>query len=138
MGRTRKAERKERRHKARYAKAVVTGSLFPEEEVVAAAAPSRLVNLPKYVLTLGLYELWRKRDTAVVTDQRILFGSGIFSRSEQSVPLKNVTDVVFRRRGPNAYTEIAVTKRGKTNVMMVGPMSNSGARRFASEILRRT
>jgi hypothetical protein len=138
VGKAQKEKRRERRNQARYGKAVARGSLFPEEEIVATATPSRLVNLPKYVLTLGLYELWRRRDTTVVTDQRILFGSGIFTRDEQSVPLKNVIDVVFRRRGPNAYTEIAVAKRGKTNVMMVGPMSDSLARRFASEIQRRT
>ena len=138
MGRAKKEMRKQRRNQASHAKAVARGSLFPEEEVVTSARPSRLINLPKYVLTLGLYELWRRRNTTVLTDQRILFGSGIFNRSEQSIPLKNVGDVVFRRRGPNAYTEIAVTKRGKNSVMRVGPMSDSGARRLASEILRRT
>ena len=138
MSEARKKKRKERQDQARHAKVVARGTLFPEEEVVATATPSRLVNLPKYVLTLGLYELWRRRDTTVVTDQRILFGSGIVNRNEQSVPLKNVVDVVFRRRGPNAYTEIAVSKRGRTKVMRVGPMSDSMARRFASEIQRRT
>jgi hypothetical protein len=112
--------------------------LFQKEEVVTAATPSRFVNLPKYVLTLGLYEFWRRRNTTVVTDQRILFGSGVFNRSEQSIPLKNVMDVAFRRRGLNSYAEVAVTKRGRNSVMVVGPMSGSGARRLASEIQRRT
>lgn len=138
MGKAPKQNRKERRQQARHAKAVARGTLFPEEEVVTAARPSRLINLPTYVLTLGLYELWRRRNTTVVTNQRILFGSGIFNRSEQSIPLKNVMDVAFRRRGLNAYAEVAVTKRGKNTVMMVGPMTDSGARRLASEILRRT
>lgn len=138
MGRARRKKRKERRQQVRYGKAVARGSLFPEEEVVTAARPSRLINFPKYVLTLGLYELWRRRNTTVVTNQRILFGSGIFNRSEQSIPLKNVMDVAFRRRGLNAYAEVFATRRGKNSVMMVGPMSDSGARRLASEIQRRT
>jgi hypothetical protein len=138
MGRARKRKRKEQRNQARHAKAVARGSLFQKEEVVTAATPSRLVNLPKYVLTLGLYEFWRRRNTTVVTDQRILFGSGVFNRSEQSIPLKNVMDVAFRRRGLNSYAEVAVTKRGRNSVMVVGPMSGSGARRLASEIQRRT
>ena len=138
MGKAPKVKRKERRNQARHAKAVARGSLFPKEEVVTAATPSRLVNLHKYVLTLGLYELWRRRNTTVVTDQRIIMGSGIFNRSEESIPLKKVLDVTFQRRGPSAYAEIAVAKRGRTTVKKVGPMRGMGARRLASEILRRT
>lgn len=138
MGRATRKERKERKNEKRHTKAVARGSLFPKEEIVTAARPSRLISLPKYVLTLGLYELWRRRNTTVVTNQRILIGSGIFNRSEQSIPLKNVMDVSFRRRGLNAYAEVTANRRGKSTVMKVGPMSDSGARRLTSEILRRT
>ncbi len=103
-----------------------------------AATPARISTLPKFLLSLGIYELWRRRNTTVVTNQRILFGSGIFGRTEQSIPLKNVMDVGFRRRGLNSYAEVAVSKRGKSSVTQVGPMTGSGARRLVSEILRRT
>ncbi len=138
LSRTPRAERKAQKRRARDSKSVRRDTLFPDEEVVMAATPARFASLPKYVFTLGLYELWRRRNTAVVTNQRILFGKGIFDRNEQSIPLRNVMDVAFRRRGLNSYAEVAVTKRGKSSVTMVGPMTGSGARRLVSEILRRT
>lgn len=112
--------------------------LFADETVIMTATPSRFASLPKYMLTLGLYEFWRKRNVAIVTDQRILFGEGIFRRTEQSIPLKRVLDVGFTRKGLNSYAEVAVSKRGFSTVTLVGPMSSSEARRFVTEILRRT
>ena len=46
------------------------------EEVILVASPSKAANLHKYLYTLGLYGIWRKRDTAVVTSQRLLIGKG--------------------------------------------------------------
>ena len=138
MAKSHKQPRSERRQAARDAKMVPRVMLFPDEEVVMTATPARFSAIPKYLFTLGLYELWRKRNTTIITNQRILFGNGIYQRSEQSIPLKNVMDVGFRRRGLNSYAEVAVSKRGKSSVTQVGPMTGSGARRLVSEILRRT
>lgn len=124
--------------RTREQKAVPGVTLFPDESVVMTATPGRISTFPKYISTLGLYELWRRRNTAVVTDQRILFGSGIFQRIERSIPLKNVMDVGFTRRGFNSYAEVVVNERGRSSVKRVGPMSGSAARHFVSEILRRT
>jgi hypothetical protein len=113
-------------------------TLFPDEAIVMVAHPARVSNLPKVVASLGLYELWRKRNTTVLTDRRILFGSGIFQRTEQSVPLANVIDASFTRKGVNSYAELTVSHRGRNSVRHVGPMSSSTARQLVSEILRRT
>ena len=93
-----------------------------------AATPGRLATLPKVALTLGLYELWRRRNTAIVTDKRIMFGSGIVKRSEKSIPLSKVIDVSFSRRGLNSYAEVTVTDRGQRKNRLVGPMSAPEAR----------
>ena len=61
--------------------------------------PSRLARLPRYVVTLGLYGFWRKRDESVLTDQRILLGKGIIRRDERSIPLGRVDDVSVVRQG---------------------------------------
>ncbi len=138
MSKASRAGREPNEPAAKSAGAVPGVVLFPDETVVMTAHPGRISTLPKYVASLGLYELWRKRNTAIVTDRRILFGSGIFRRTEQSIPLINVTDVVYTRRGLNSYAEVAVTERGRTKVREVGPMSGPAARRLVSEILRRT
>jgi hypothetical protein len=131
-------QRREEAKAARGLKSVERSALPSEEKVVMTARPARIATIPKYVVTLGLYELWRRRNTAMVTDQRILFGSGILSRSEKSIPLRDVTDVSFNRRGLNSYAQVAVHHRGRDTVKEVGPMSSSAAKRFVAEILRRT
>ena len=70
------------------------------------ARPGRLATLPKLVLTLGLYSFWRRRDTSVLTDQRILLGTGIVRRRERSIPLAVIDDVTFARRGINSYADV--------------------------------
>jgi hypothetical protein len=111
--------------------------LFPDEVVVMTAVPARGPTFHKYLLTLGLYGIWRKRRTSTVTDRRILMGRGVVRRSERSIPMRNVEDVVFNRRGLNGWVELAVNDRGNHRTEQVGPMSPRVARRFTSEVLRR-
>ena len=111
--------------------------LFEDEQVVMVARPGRLATLPKYVATLGLYALWRKRNNAVVTDQRILLGRGILRRDERSIPLDCVEDVTFARRGIYSYADLVVQGLGSDTVRRIGPMTPRAAHRFAKEILRR-
>ena len=112
------------------------GRLFDDEDVLMVTRPGRLASFPKYLVTLGLYGLWRKRDTSAVTDQRVLLANGIVSRNERSIPLSHVDDVVLRRRGLYSYVNLVITERGGTVAQRVGPMSTRAARRFAKEIQR--
>ena len=114
-----------------------SAGLFPDELVVMTAVPARAPTLHKYLATLGLYGVWRKRRTSTVTDRRILMGRGVVRRTERSIPMRNVEDVVFRRDGLNGWVELAVNDRGNHRAEQVGPMSPKTARRFASEVLRR-
>ncbi len=132
-----KDKRERRATRTPEAEPVPRVALFPDESAVMVANPARVATLPKYIASLGLYELWRRRNTTVVTDRRILLGEGIFRRTEKSIPLSKVMDVVFTRRGVTCYAEVAVNDRGRTSVRHVGPMSCSTARRLVSEILSR-
>jgi hypothetical protein len=112
-------------------------ALRPEESVVLVLRPSRWLSLPKYLYTLGFYGLWRKRHTYVLTDQRILMGKGVFVRTERSVPISQVEDAVFVRRGIACYCEVTVSIHGGMRSNMVGPLSPKSARRLAAEIQAR-
>lgn len=114
-----------------------SAGLFPDELVVMTAMPARGPTIHKYLATLGLYGVWRKRRTSTVTDRRILMGKGVLRRTERSIPMRNVEDVVFKREGLNGWVELAVNDRGNHRSEQVGPMSPKTARRFTSEILRR-
>jgi hypothetical protein len=109
-----------------------------EETVVVVARPSRLLSLPKYVVTLGLYGIWRKRQTYVLTDQRVLIGQGVFRRAERSIPISRIEDASFVRKGIGAYCEVIVESHGRQRAVLVGPLSPKSARRFTNEIQART
>ena len=111
--------------------------LFDDEAVVIVARPGRLATLPRYLLTLGLYGAWRKRDTSALTDQRVLLGKGIVRRDERSIPLGNVEDVAVARRGLYSYVDLTILHRGRPTLQRVGPMPPRAARRFAREVQRR-
>ena len=107
------------------------------ESVVIVARQSRLMRLPKYIFTLGLYGLWRKRNTVVVTDRRILMGRGIFNRSEYSVPMSRVYNASFARKGLASYSEVTIETREGRRLLRVGPLTSRTARRFTSEVQSR-
>ena len=110
--------------------------LFEGEEVMIVARPGRLVTMPKYLVTLGLYGFWRKRNTSTVTDRRILLGKGLIRRDENSIPLSMVEDVSVARRGLYSYADVTVERRGRTMLTRVGPLTPHAARRFSKEILQ--
>ena len=111
--------------------------LQPAEEVVLTARPSAAANFYKYIYTLGLYAFWRRRDTVVVTDRRLIVGRGIFSREEHSIPMSSIEGAQYVRKGLNAYAQITVEDRGRHRTERVGPMSAREARRFVAEVLAR-
>jgi hypothetical protein len=111
--------------------------LFDDEEVVLVARPSRLATFPKLVATLGLYSIWRRHDTSVLTDQRILLGKGVVHRSERSIPLARVDDVTFARSGLSSYADLTIHDGRSGAVKRIGPLTPHTAHRFARETLRR-
>lgn len=108
------------------------------ENVVLVARPSIAAVWPKYLVTLGLYGLWRRQNVTILTDRRVVVGRGIISRKEQTLPLSRINDAVYVRKGLYAYCEIASTLRGRSHVQRVGPLSARQARRMTQEIISRS
>ena|SRR5436190_14097928 len=111
--------------------------LFDGEEVVLVVRPSRVARIPLYIVTLGLYTFWRRRDESVLTDQRILLGKGIIRRDERSIGLHRVQDVSVAHRGFYSYADVTIDERGRAAVKRIGPITPNASRRFTREILRR-
>jgi Bacterial PH domain len=112
-------------------------NLRPGESVVLVVRPSRFLSFPKYLYTLGLYGFWRKRHVYVLTDQRLLMGRGVVSRTERSLPLRQIDDVVYVRKGAGAYCEVTATVVGRKRSFGVGPLPSKGAKHLAAEIQAR-
>src|ERR1700757_2734713 len=89
---------------------------------------------PKYLLSLVVDSLWRKRNTAVLTDRRASEGKGIVAQSEQSIPIDKITDATYLRRGLAAYCEVASAMRSRETIHRVGPLSARLARRLTDGI----
>jgi hypothetical protein len=106
----------------------------PGETVVLVARPSRAAVWYRYLISLGFYGFWRRRDVSVLTDRRLLMGKGILRRTERSIPLHNINDVVYLRKVLFAYCEISAIVRGFDSVFQIGPLSIRQARRFTQEV----
>jgi hypothetical protein len=107
------------------------------EEIVLTASPSRAANFYKYIATLGLYGIWRKRDTAVVTSRRLLISRGVFRREEHSIAISDIDGARYTRRFLNSYAQITIGGRARRRTEEIGPMSARTARRLVGEILSR-
>jgi hypothetical protein len=112
-------------------------SLQQGESVVMVARPARSSTAQRYLYTGGLYGMWRKRNTSVVTSRRVLMGRGIFNRTERSIPLDSVADVVFVRRGLSSYADMIVGAGERAHIERIGPLTAKAARRLTAEILDR-
>ncbi len=107
------------------------------EEVILVASPSRAANFYKYIYTLGLYGIWRKRDTATITTRRLLISRGVFRRDEHSILLDDIDSARYTRRWLNSYARLTIGGRSRRRTEEIGPMSSRMARRFVGEILNR-
>jgi hypothetical protein len=111
--------------------------LLENERIVLVGRPARSAKLGRYLLTLGLYGVWRKRNTFVLTDRRVLIGKGLFNRTEQSIPFRRVDDARYRRRGFAGYTELRFKDRHGEESERIGPLTPSRAKRFTNGVLDR-
>jgi hypothetical protein len=107
------------------------------EAIIMVGRPSLFSVWPKYVFTLGLYQLWRKRNVLVLTDRRVVTGKGIFSRTERSTAMNRIQNATYVRNGLSAYCMLDSTSHGRPEVQRLGPLSARKARRFTDEIVSR-
>jgi hypothetical protein len=107
------------------------------ETIVVVGRPGVASTWYKYLLTLGLYNVWRKRDVSVLTNRRVFTGRGVVSRQEQSTPLPRIQDSSYFRRGLAGYCNIVSLVGDNPRRQRVGPLTPRTARRFAREIADR-
>jgi len=108
------------------------------EQVVVVGRPGMATSWYKYLLTLGFYQIWHKRNLAVLTDRRVFTGSGILSREEHSTPLRTIEYCSYHRRGLSGYCDITARVGSRDRRQRVGPLAPRTARLFARELDERT
>jgi hypothetical protein len=117
----------------------ITGmNLQAGEQVVVVGRPGMATSWYKYLLTLGLYRIWHKRDLSVLTDRRVFTGRGVVTREEHSTPLKTIEFCSYYRRGLSGYCDITARVGSRDRRQRVGPLAPRTARRFARKLDERT
>jgi hypothetical protein len=101
--------------------------LQPGEQIVYECLPSARWTWSLYLVTFGLWAIWRKANRFVVTTYRVVVVRGIVSRYERAVPLTHVQDVTLRTPvlGPS-YVHLSIQG--------MGPLSRANARELADVI----
>ena len=110
--------------------------LQPGEEIVYDCLPSALWTWSSYLLTFGLWAIWRRADRFVVTTHRVVVIRGIVSRYERAVPLTHIQDVTLRTPALHPSSVRLSTAGGTLGVQGMGPLSRAKARELADAIQR--
>jgi membrane protein YdbS with pleckstrin-like domain len=66
------------------------------EEIKVSCTPAKAPRWATYVITLGLYEFWRRANVYAVTDRRVAARAGLITKTEGSLPLFYVQDATIQ------------------------------------------
>lgn len=98
------------------------------------ARPGAWSLLPVYVVTLGLYEPWRRASWFVVTDRRVIASKGLVTRSQRAIPVDMVQDASVRTQF-GVGTVMVSTAGGGMSAVRFGPLRSVVAREMADVVL---
>jgi membrane protein YdbS with pleckstrin-like domain len=104
------------------------------EEVVLDMLPSAFWTAPLYVVTLGLWAVWRSRHHFVLTTQRVLVVQGIVTKREKAIPLSRIQDVRLIRSYLVGGRVLMSSAGGALSIQAIGPLSREHARVFADAV----
>jgi membrane protein YdbS with pleckstrin-like domain len=108
----------------------------PGEVVISDVRPSPLVMLGNEVVTLGLYELWRRRTHLILTNQRVITSKGVVGRSVRSLPLDRIQDASVTNRLWEARIVLS-SAGGRVGIEALNGLRTRVARAFLAELTPR-
>jgi uncharacterized membrane protein YdbT with pleckstrin-like domain len=89
----------------------------------------------RWLITLGLYEIWRRRTKFIVTNRRVVWRTGLINRTERSVPISRIQDVTTHKGLLAGWVELS-SAGGTAGVETLGPVWNASVDRMAEAIDR--
>ena len=104
------------------------------ERIICDELPSSFWTMGFYIFSLGLWAIWRGRHHFLLTNQRLMITKGIVSKSEQSVPLARIQDVVLQRSVLRGGWVRISSAGGGLGIERIGPLTQEAARKFADEL----
>ncbi len=97
--------------------------LHSGEEIVYRAHPNPRVMANWYVLTLGLFEFWRRAATVTLTNQRVVLERGLARRRRRAVPVLMVQDAQVSSQGRRAWVVVVASAGVRPAVLELGPFA---------------
>lgn len=88
----------------------------------------------RYVWTLGLWELWRKRQQFIITNQRVIMRQGLVFQRSTSVPLDRIQDVDVTTSVLGGATIMLSSAGGLLGTEQIGPLTRDEGARFANTL----
>ena len=104
------------------------------ESIILDEVPSAFWSFPFYILTLGLWAIWRKRHRFILTNQRVIVRKGIVSKSEQTVQLSRIQDVNVMRSLVAGGSISLSSAGGVLSIRAIGPLTRAKAAEFAEKM----
>lgn len=111
--------------------------LHDGEAVVMDVIPAVKWTWGQILLSLGLFEIWRKRHHYVLTNQRVIHTYGVFSTVEESVQLARIQDAVIKRSPVSGGTIVLSTAGNTGPFSRIQMISNAEALTFHRELVKR-
>jgi membrane protein YdbS with pleckstrin-like domain len=109
--------------------------LQPGEQIVFQANPGGWTLSAAYLLTLGLYAVWRQATFFTVTNQRVIKTKGWVTRSARSIPIDMIQDADVRVSLGVGTIRLS-SAGGALSVQSFGPMSGRDAEAMNDAILQ--
>jgi hypothetical protein len=111
-------------------------NLADGESIIFACRPAKLPRFILYLITLGLYEFWRRATFYAVTDRRVTERAGRITGTEASLPLFYVQDATIRTFLGYGYIYVS-TAGGEGGDMSTRWLPKADAEMLRTEILER-
>ena len=104
------------------------------ETVLFSAVPAATPLVwGKWLITLGIYEIFRRHTVFLVTSRRVVVRQGVIHRNERSLPVGRIQDISTRRGMLTGSVELS-SAGGGLGVESFGPLWNPSVKRMAGAI----
>ena len=107
----------------------------PGEVEVRQLRPTPLA-IQYYIVTLGLYEIWRGRKRFILTNQRAIISKGVMHRGVRFVPLDRVQDATLTNFLWIAGIHLT-SAGGVSSIEAMAPLRTREARTFLADLTGR-
>lgn len=87
----------------------------------------------KWLITLGIYEFFRRHTVFLVTSRRVVVRQGVIHRSERSLPVGRIQDISTQKGMLTGRVELS-SAGGSLGVESFGPLWNPSVQRMASAV----